>query len=60
MDKTKNCTACNKKLDKDNYKKDRIVSKECFKRKQKKIEKNFREKIGKRWRHKKSNFFGCT
>ena len=30
MDKNKNCTACNIKLDKDNYKKDKTVCKDCY------------------------------
>ena len=30
MDKNKNCSACGINLDKDNYKKDRTVSKDCY------------------------------
>ena len=30
MDKNKNCSACNVNLDKDNYKKDRTVCKDCY------------------------------
>ena len=30
MDKTKVCSACNIKLDKGNYKKDRTVCKDCY------------------------------
>ena len=43
MDKEK-CTACNKKLDKDNYKKDRTDCEECYdrkKRKYKKFQRNY-------------------
>ena len=37
MDKNKNCSACNIKLDINNYKKDRTVCKECYNRKKRKI-----------------------
>ena len=30
MDKNKNCTLCNMKLDINNYKKDRTICKECY------------------------------
>ena len=30
MDKNKNCSACNISFDKDNYKKDRTVCKDCY------------------------------
>ena len=30
MDNNKNCTLCNMKLDINNYKKDRIICKECY------------------------------
>ena len=32
MDKNKNCSVCNIKLDINNYKKDRIVCKDCYKK----------------------------
>ena len=33
MDRNKNCSACNIKVDKDNYKKDRTVCKDCYNKK---------------------------
>ena len=36
MDKNKNCSVCNIKLDKNNYKKDRTVCKECYNKKRRK------------------------
>ena len=36
MDKNKNCSACNIKLDKNNYKKDRTVCKDCYNKKKRK------------------------
>ena len=33
MDRNKNCTACNIKADKDNYKKNRTICKNCYNRK---------------------------
>ena len=36
MDKNKNCSACNIKLDINNYKKDRTVCKECYNKKKRK------------------------
>ena len=35
MDKKKSCSVCNIKIDKDNYKKDRTVCKDCYKIKKK-------------------------
>ena len=35
MDKNKNCSACNIKLDINNYKKDRTVCRDCYKKKRK-------------------------
>ena len=40
MDKNKNCTVCNIKLDKDNYMKDRIICKSCNIKKKTKNNKN--------------------
>ena len=40
MDKNESCSACNKKLDKDNYKKDRTVCKNCYNEKKRKIHNN--------------------
>ena len=40
MDKNKNCSVCNIKLDKDNYKKDRTGCKECYNKKKRKNSKN--------------------
>ena len=37
MDKNKNCSACNIKLDINNYKKDRTVCKDCYNKKKRKI-----------------------
>ena len=36
MDRNKNCSACNVKLDINNYKKDRTVCKDCYNRKKRK------------------------
>ena len=36
MDKNKNCSACNIKLDINNYKKDRTICKECYNKKKRK------------------------
>ena len=36
MDKNKNCSACNIKLDINNYKKDRTVCKDCYNKKKRK------------------------
>ena len=36
MEKNKNCSACNIKLDKNNYKKDRTVCKDCYNKKKRK------------------------
>ena len=36
MDKNKKCSSCNTKLDKDNYKKDRTVCKDCYNKKKRK------------------------
>ena len=36
MDKNKNCSVCNIKLDKNNYKKDRTVFKDCYDKKKRK------------------------
>ena len=36
MDKNKNCSVCNIKLDKNNYKKDKTVCKECYNKKKRK------------------------
>ena len=36
MDKNKNCSACNTKLDKNNYKKDRTVCRDCYIKKKRK------------------------
>ena len=36
MDKNKNCSVCNKKLDTNNYKKDRSVCKDCYNKKKRK------------------------
>ena len=36
MDKNKNCSACNIKLDKNNYKKDRTVCRDCYNEKKRK------------------------
>ena len=36
MDKNKNCSVCNIKLDINNYKKDRTVFKDCYKKKKRK------------------------
>ena len=36
MDKNKNCSACNIKLDKNNYKKDRTVCKDCYNKRKRK------------------------
>ena len=36
MDKNKNCSACNIKLDINNYKKDRTVCKDCYNKKKEK------------------------
>ena len=33
MEKNKNCSACNIKLDINNYKKDRTICKDCYNRK---------------------------
>ena len=35
MDKNKNCSACNIKIDKDTYKKDRTICKNCYNEKKK-------------------------
>ena len=37
MDKNKNCSACNIKLDINNYKKDRTICRDCYKKKKRKI-----------------------
>ena len=37
MDKKKNCSACNIKLDKNNYKKDRTICRDCYNKKKRKI-----------------------
>ena len=37
MDKNKNCSACNIKLNKSNYSKDRTVSRDCYNKKKRKI-----------------------
>ena len=44
MDKNKNCTLCNMKLDINNYKKDRTICKECY-------NKNRRKKLNKQKFH---------
>ena len=36
MDKHKNCSSCNIKLDINNYKKDRTICKDCYNRKKRK------------------------
>ena len=36
MDKNKNCSSCNIKLDINNYKKDRTICKECYNKKKRK------------------------
>ena len=36
MDKNKNCSACNIKLDKNNYKKDRTICRDCYNKKKRK------------------------
>ena len=36
VDKDKNCSACNLKLDKDNYKGDRTFCKDCYKKRKEK------------------------
>ena len=36
MDKNKNCSACNIKLDINNYKKDRTVCRDCYNKKKRK------------------------
>ena len=36
MDLNKNCSGCNNELDKDNYKKDRTVSENCYNEKKRK------------------------
>ena len=36
MDKNKNCSVCNIKLDTNNYKKDRTVCKDCYNKKKRK------------------------
>ena len=36
MDKNKNCSACNIKLDINNYKKDRTICRDCYNKKKKK------------------------
>ena len=36
MDKNKNCSVCNIKLDINNYKKDRTVCKDCYNKKKRK------------------------
>ena len=38
MDKNKNCSGCNIKLDRTNYKKDRTVCKDCYNKKKRKSE----------------------
>ena len=35
MDKNKNCSACNIKLDEDNYKKDRTACRNCYNKEKK-------------------------
>ena len=40
MDKTKNCSACNIKLDKNEYKKDRTRCKNCYNEKKRKNKNN--------------------
>ena len=49
MDKNKNCTLCNMKLDINNYKKDRTICKECYnKNRRKKLnEQKFHEDVKK-------------
>ena len=37
MDKTRNCSVCNIKLDVNNYKKERTVCKDCYNKKKRKI-----------------------
>ena len=37
MDKNKNCSACNIKLDINNYKKDRTICRDCYNKKKRKI-----------------------
>ena len=37
MEKSKNCTTCNMKSDKDNSKKDRTICKNCYNKKKRKI-----------------------
>ena len=39
MDKNKSCTICNIKLDEDNFKKDRTISKDCYNKKKRKYNK---------------------
>ena len=36
MNKTKNCSTCNIKLDKSNYKRDRTVCEDCYNEKERK------------------------
>ena len=36
MDKNKKCSACNIKIDRDNYMKDRTICKNCYKEKKEK------------------------
>ena len=36
MEKNENCSACNIKLDKNNYKKDRTVRRDCYNKKKRK------------------------
>ena len=36
MDRNKNCSACNIKLDQDKYKRDRTICKDCYKKKARK------------------------
>ena len=36
MDKNKNCSRCNVKLDQENYKRDRTICKDCYNKKKRK------------------------
>ena len=48
MDKNKNCSACNIKLDINNYKKDRTVCRDCYNKKKRKKQFNSTTKNCKR------------
>ena len=40
MERNQNCSACNIKLDEDNYKNERILCKNCYNKKKRKYNKN--------------------